>query len=265
MKTKFCIRKYHLTCRRKLAEGTLRIVFLTDMHNCVGGEEGSEVMRLVQKCNPDLILVGGDVLVGKAGAETKTAAEFIARLSKRYPVWYANGNHEQRIQHHPEIYGTMGEEYEAKIGKTKAERLVNCFVSLNVGGIPLKIYGFDPKREFYQKGFRKKGMEEALQSAFGIPDRECYTVLLSHTPRYAKEYLRWGADLTLSGHYHGGVMLLGKKTGLITPDFRMFSRLCCGIRSRRESHMIVSAGLGEHTVPVRIHNPGEVTLIQVDF
>ena len=37
------------------------------------------------------------------------------------------------------------------------------------------------------------------------------------------------------------------------------------MRSREDSHMIVSAGVGEHTIPIRLHNPREITVIQIDF
>ncbi|MBS6195593.1 MAG: metallophosphoesterase [Clostridiales bacterium] len=265
MKKSLCIRKYNLRCKKNLKKGTLRMVFLTDIHNRTKGEEGERLRQRIDECRPDLILVGGDVLVGKRDCETDTAADFIKELAECYPVWYANGNHEQRILRYAEEYGGMGERYESAIKKTKAVRLVNERADIRVKGIPVTIYGFDPDEKFYDKGFKKKGMKEALEKEFGTPDRESYTILLAHTPRYGKEYLEWGADLTLSGHYHGGVMMLGKRRGLITPDFRLFSGLCGGIRRAGESHMIVSSGVGEHTVPVRINNPREITLIEVEF
>lgn len=264
MKKHLCIRNYHLTCRRNLGTGTLRIVFLTDMHNCLQGEEGVKIRKRIEECCPDLILIGGDVLVGKAGKEIEAAVDFVKELSEAYLVLYANGNHEQRIHLHPEEYQDMGERYDKAIGKTKAVRLINRRADIDIKGIPLTVYGFDPDEAFYEKGFYKKGIQQELQKIFGAPDRERYTILLSHNPRYGEEYLQWGADLTLSGHYHGGVMLLGKKMGAVTPDFHIFSRFCCGIRSREESHMIVSAGVGEHTIPVRIHNPREITCIQLE-
>lgn len=265
MKKTLCIRKYNLKCNKNLKNGTLRIVFLTDMHNKVRGGDGEKIWQLLEKCRPDLVLVGGDVMVGKPGREIATAAQFIRELSERYPVWYANGNHEQRISARPEEFGEMGERYDRAVKETRAVRLINRQAEFQVNDIPVTIYGFDPDEKFYDKGFRKKGMKEELEKVFGTPDEKSYTILLSHTPRYGKEYLSWGADLTLSGHYHGGVMLLGKRRGLVTPDFRMLSAFCGGIRSEGERHMIVSAGLGEHTIPVRIHNPREITLIEVDF
>ncbi len=52
--------------------------------------------------------------------------------------------------------------------------------------------------------------------------------------------------MTFSGHYHGGVMMLGKKRGAIAPDFRIFPGECGGMHQKNGCAVIVSAGLGEH-------------------
>lgn len=267
MKQKLCIRNYVIKSQKKIGEGRIRLVFLTDLHNKIEGTDRTRLFRCIERCQPDLVLVGGDVLVGKPGQGIGTAVRFIKELAERYPVWYGNGNHEQRIYEHPEVYQKMGIRYEEAIQKTKAVRLRNQRADVEIKGIPLSIYGLNGEERFYDKGWmRKPGMLEEIQRNLGEkPEKESYSILLAHSPRYGKEYLAWGADLTLSGHYHGGVMLLGKKMGLITPDFRMFSRMCCGIRGKGESRMIVSAGVGEHTLPFRIHNPREVTCIELVF
>ena len=120
----------------------------------------------------------------------------------RYPVWYANGNHEQRITKHPEEYGDMGEAYDREIEKTGAVRLINEKAKVEVRGIPVTIYGFEPEESYYGKGMRKKGIRKDLEEQFGVPERDCYTILLSHHPRYGKEYLEWGADLTPVSYTH---------------------------------------------------------------
>ena len=265
MKKKTIIRNYQLKCNRKIGNGKIRIAFLTDIHNCVKGEEEKRIFQLLEESDPDFVIVGGDVILGKPGENIEPGIQFIDKLSQQYNVLYGNGNHEQRISLYPEKYGDMGKKYESAIHQTKAIRLLNQKTELTVHGIPLTVYGLDAEETFYEKGFDKKSITGELKRIFGQPDKNRYTILLAHNPRYADDYLDWGADLILSGHYHGGVMLLGKRTGLITPDFRILSGLCCGIRSRNHSQMIVSAGLGEHTIPVRIRNPREVTIVELEF
>ena len=260
-----CIRKYHLTCNRIAGDQSIRIAFLSDIHNKFYGKEEDIIFKKLEECDPDVVLVGGDVIIGLPDAPVQPAAAFIKKLAEKYPVWYANGNHEQRIRIYPERFGRKAEEYEEMLEKTKAVRLVNQKAEFQVKGIPVTVYGLEPDARFYKKGRIQLGMRQQLEKRFGQPDEKRYTILLSHHPKYREEYLEWGADLTLSGHYHGGVFLLGKRMGLITPDFKLFSNRCCGICRKGSSHMIVSAGTGEHTIPFRIHNPREITLIQIDF
>ena len=73
----------------------------------------------------------------------------------------------------------------------------------------------------------------------------------------------WGADLILSGHYHGGVLRFSRHVGAISSQFIPFPKYCCGDFYKNGKCMIVSAGLGEHTVPLRIHNPRELIFIEM--
>ena len=76
------------------------------------------------------------------------------------------------------------------------------------------------------------------------------------------EYLH-SMEQILSGHYHGGVLRLDQNHGLTCPQYLLFPPFCCGEFKKGKQHMIVSAGLGEHTIPVRIHNPRELVLINL--
>ena len=82
-------------------------------------------------------------------------------------------------------------------------------------------------------------------------------------PKYGKTYFEWGADLILSGHYHGGVVRLSEHYGLSSPQYLFLPPFCCGDFHKGDQHMIVSAGLGEHTIPLRIHNPRELLVIDI--
>ena len=44
-------------------------------------------------------------------------------------------------------------------------------------------------------------------------------VLLAHNPKYGKTYYEWGADMILSGHYHGGVVRFSEHHGLSSPQY----------------------------------------------
>lgn len=262
---KIIIKEYNLKSRIKANGAILRIVFLTDIHNKFYGESGKQLWKHIRLANPDLVLVGGDVLVGKAGAPVKDAAQFMKRLSEEYTVFYTNGNHEQRMSEYTEHFGDMSERYEKALEGGKFVKLGNESAEVEIKGIPLVIYGLVPPFEFYERGRKKRDMEALLQETFQKPDKNRYTILLSHSPQYTPDYLAWGADLTLCGHYHGGVIRFSEKRGLVAPDYRIFSPYCGGLHTLKDANVIISAGAGEHTIPLRINNPREVTLVKIAF
>ena len=73
----------------------------------------------------------------------------------------------------------------------------------------------------------------------------------------------------ISGHVHGGIMRLPFIGGVIAPTFRLFPKYSGGIYEKamedgQKSVMVLSNGLGSHTIPVRIFNPGQLVVIELD-
>ena len=102
--------------------------------------------------------------------------------------------------------------------------------------------------------------EGSLKTALGEKDPAHFTVLLLHSPLYLDEAAEWGADLTLAGHFHGGtIRLFGR--GLMTPQYQFFYPRCQGMFSFGEKKGIVSAGLGTHSVNVRLFDRPEAVLV----
>ncbi len=264
MKKKTIIREYHLSYENIGVKGQFCLAFLTDIHNCLSSEEQNCIFSLLESAKPDIILIGGDMLIGRKGDPIEVAYNFIKKISEKYKVIYTYGNHEQRICLYPETYGDMGTLYEALIAQTNVICIKNQKIDLEINQVPVTVYGLLPDMDFYKKGTKHPGMEQELERTFGEKEPNRYHILLSHNPKYVQEYLSWGAHLTMSGHYHGGVILLNKSRGAVSPDYRILPNECCGMRSKGNSHMIVSAGLGEHTIPIRIHNPRELTVVHVN-
>lgn len=262
VKKKLRIRRYCLVSPKLRADQRTTLVFLTDAHNKLEGEDGRKLFAAIDECDPDLVLIGGDMILGVPGAPTAPVIGFLRELGKRYPVLYANGNHERRVLLQPEKFGDMGKELTDALGEIGIPHLINQTVACTAGNVPLTVYGMDPDGSFYSRK-TELDMEKELSRTFGSPDQNRVTVLLAHTPKFCPSYLDWGADLTLCGHYHGGVFLLTEHRGLIQPAAGMLSPYCCGRFQRGTANVIVSAGLGEHTIPWRIRNPREVTCIEV--
>ena len=163
---------------------------------------------------------------------------------------------------YPEKYGDMAERYAEALADMGIEPLVNGHAELAELGVV--VYGAEIAKQYYKR-FGKPEMDEAyLKKTLGAPDKECYTVLLAHNPEYFPRYAQWGADLTVSGHVHGGIVRVpfwGK--GLVSPSLAPFPKYDGGVFREGDSVMLLSRGLGSHTIPVRLFNPGELWV--VDF
>ena len=73
-------------------------IFLSDLHENTFGPENEQLLQAIDTIKPDAILNGGDLIVTKGkGAKTAHALFLIKKLSARYPVYCAEGNHENRI------------------------------------------------------------------------------------------------------------------------------------------------------------------------
>ncbi len=118
-----------------------------------------------------------------------------------------------------------------------------------------------PERFYYKRKTENLSVEE-LETLIGKPDPEKYTVLLAHDPEYFEAYSEYGAQLVLSGHFHGGIVRLFGH-GLISPRFKLFPQYAYGTFEKNKTKMIVSAGLGGHTIPWRMFNPGEIVVLKL--
>ena len=87
---------------------------------------------------------------------------------------------------------------------------------------------------------------------------------MAHTPTYMKEYKEWGADLTLCGHLHGGIIRLPFIGGMITPQVELFPRYSGDMYKDGEHYSIVSRGLGTHTVNLRYLNMAELVSVTIN-
>lgn len=255
---RFVIKEYAATDGR--IRKPCRAVFLTDLHNKCYGKDNRVLLEAIDAQAPDFILTAGDLLTAKPNASMEPALALLGELAKKYPIYYADGNHEHRLKLYPDIYGDMAERYERALGERKIERLVNSHVSLREYGIA--IFGCEIDRHYYKRFSTARMEPDYMPGILGQAPGEAYTVLLAHNPDYFPQYAAWGADLTLAGHVHGGVARVpfwGK--GVLAPSCRLFPRYDGGVFREGDAAMVLSRGLGMHTVPVRVFNPAELWVI----
>lgn len=248
------------TVKDKRIRKEVRAVMLADLHNKQFGKNNEKLLAAIEECRPDFILVAGDILTAKPKESLDTAVQLLQALSAKYPVYYGNGNHEHRLKLYPDVYGDMAQRYGKALEEAGIKPLVNDHVTLQEYGI--SVYGSEIDR-FYYKRFKVQHMEaDYLEGILGQASMDNYTILLAHNPDYFSQYAAWGADLVCSGHVHGGMVRVPFiNRGVVSPNVRLFPKYDGGVFKEGKSTMLLSRGLGVHTIPVRIFNPGELYLI----
>lgn len=257
--SRFVIKEYTCLSDKLQKEGSF--LLLSDLHNKSFGKDNRKLLKAIEERKPDAILIAGDMYTAAKNENNEKTAELVCLLASEYPVYYGNGNHEQKTRLYPETFGNLYQDYMTGIQKAGVTTLVNEKVSLPP--YHMDIYGLEVDRTYYKKFVNQKMETEYLIKLLGKPDEKKFNLLIAHNPDYFEAYAKWGADLVVSGHVHGGLMRLPVLGGVISPKLRLFPHYDGGRFEEGKSVMLLSRGLGTHTLPIRIFNPGELVFIHL--
>lgn len=259
----FRVTKYRI-CSQKLngIKREKKIIFLSDLHNRMYGEENERLLESIRNQHPDLILIGGDMLVRKDGNSYDKTVHFLAKLPGICPVYCANGNHEQKLKELPDKYEQSYEEYKKALTASGIHMLENASETVKLDEVPVKLSGLEIPLGAYARFGKKELSLKEITDRIGEHGDD-YQILLAHHPGYMKEYLAYGADLILGGHYHGCVVQLPWIGGVISTNFTLFPKYSGGIYQEGEQTAVVSRGLGTHSVPLRLWNWPELIVLEL--
>ena len=259
----FRVTKYRI-CSQKLngIKREKKIIFLSDLHNRMYGEENERLLESIRNQHPDLILIGGDMLVRKDGNSYDKTVHFLAKLPGICPVYCANGNHEQKLKELPDKYEQSYEEYKKALTASGIHMLENASETVKLDEVPVKLSGLEIPLGAYARFGKKELSLKEITDRIGERGDD-YQILLAHHPGYMKEYLAYGADLILGGHYHGCVVQLPWIGGVISTNFTLFPKYSGGIYQEGEQTAVVSRGLGTHSVPLRLWNWPELIVLEL--
>lgn len=260
----FKVTHYHIhSSKLNGLKETRKVILLSDLHNNCYGKENEKLLEEIRNVNPDFIFVAGDMLVGKEGDSAEVAEKLAEQLSQIAPVYYGNGNHEQRMKEHPEKYGDVYEKYREKLVNCGVHFLENEKADLLWDGISVHVYGMEIPEICYTRGKKASLKKDEMEQLIGKASKEDYNILLAHNPTFTTTYLKWGADLSLSGHLHGGVVRIPYLGGVITPQMKLFPKYSGELTIEGESAVVVSKGLGTHTIKIRFLNPAELIVLHL--
>jgi predicted MPP superfamily phosphohydrolase len=213
----------------------LRVGLLTDVHYSEL-VPASDVVRSVELLNaerPELIVLGGDYVSFGDRAYMGPVAEMLGQLRAPHGIFAIIGNHDDR-RYMP-----------AALARQGIETLDDARTSVVVRAERLHLAGL----EFWTRSLDKVA---AVVRDAGGP-----LLLLAHDPRRIVEAARLGVPAVLSGHTHGGQIVLPGVGAIAAKKFPVAS----GRLTRAETEMYVSRGVGTVVVPIRINCPPEVAVV----
>ncbi|MGW5425719.1 metallophosphoesterase [Streptomyces sp. NPDC004059] len=216
-----------------------RIAVVSDIHlgPILGRDFAQKVVDTVNATQPDLIAVVGDLVDGSV-KDLGPAAAPLARLRARHGAYFVTGNHE---------YFSGAEQWVAEVRALGLHPLENARTELPY---------FDLAGVNDLQG-ESEGRGPDFGKALGDRDTARACVLLAHQPVQIHEAVRYGVDLQLSGHTHGGQLWPGNLLAAAA------NPTVAGLDRYGDTQLYVTRGAGAWGPPTRVGAPSDVTVIEL--
>ena len=247
----------------KLKCDEFKIVLIADLHDTDHGRGNDVIIEKIDEIGPDIVCFAGDMITScmEMRYDCSMTLSFIEKLALRYPVYYGMGNHEEIFKSHPDRFPGMYEELTERLNAANAHLLDDEVRIIPEAG--LIIYGLGMEHEYYRRLVKRELPDDYLKDKFGPVREDLVSILLAHNPEYFEAYAAWHPDFVFSGHVHGGIINVPFLGGLISPSLKLFPKYDAGEFKKDKSVMILSRGLGYHTVRIRIRNKAEIVSIRL--
>ena len=231
-----------------------RIAQVSDLHNAELGKDNNKLIEKLNECEPDIIVLTGD-LIDSNHTNLEVALSFARKAVKIAPCYFVTGNHEAWV-------GSQYEELKTSLENAGVTVLQDEAIELNYGDECIQLIGLNDPDFSERDSFLSESILETKLSQVNISNG--FTILLSHRPEHFNVYQNKNIDLVLSGHAHGGQLRLPFLGGVIAPNQGLFPKYDAGIYTENGTTMIVSRGIGNSIIPVRINNRPEIIIIELN-
>ena len=231
-----------------------RIAQVSDLHNAELGKDNNKLIEKLNECEPDIIVLTGD-LIDSNHTNLEVALSFARQAVKIAPCYFVTGNHEVWV-------GSQYEELKTSLENAGVTVLQDEAIELNYGDECIQLIGLNDPDFSERDSFLSDSILETKLSEINISNG--FTILLSHRPEHFNVYQNKNIDLVLSGHAHGGQFRLPFLGGVIAPNQGLFPKYDAGIYTENGTTMIVSRGIGNSIIPVRINNRPEIVIIELN-
>ncbi len=219
----------------------LRIVHLSDTHHSpfTNLEHIARAVEISNELEPDMFILTGDY-VSHDSEYIAPVAKVLGKLRSEFGTYACLGNHD---------HWTNAEMVTNRFRRENINVLINEGFRFEARGASFWLCGVDD----YMVG--KTDLRAALRGSF--PDE--MKLLLAHNPVIARQAARYGVDLVLSGHTHGGQVKIRDEEKRILPRRRLKN----GLHRRKETQIYITRGIGTVILPVRFGCPPEISLLEL--
>jgi predicted MPP superfamily phosphohydrolase len=214
----------------------LRVGLITDVHhsNVVSADDVASAVTLVHDARPDLVVLGGDYVTFSNRRFIGPVADLLSPLANApHGSFAVLGNHDDDREM-PAALRARG----FTVLQDQRTRLTLRGESLDLAGI-----------RFWTR--RPAEIARVLNGTSGT------TMLLAHDPRRLPDAAAFDVQIVLSGHTHGGQVLLPGVGAIAGRKFPVLA----GVATEDNATIFVSRGVGTIYVPVRINCPPEVAVL----
>ncbi len=220
-----------------------KIVHVSDLHDATFGEKQERLASKIQTADPDYIFITGD-LIDSNRYELQNSLDLIERIVELAPVYYVTGNHE---------FATNDtENIKEALERQGVNVLSNEQTWLEKEGERIRLIGIEDPLG----GTSVKEALNTLDSSTQEP-----TLVISHRPEEFDVYASQKIDIVFSGHAHGGQFRIPGLGGLVAPGQGVFPKYTSGAYREGNTTMVVSRGLGNSIIPIRIFNMPEIVVV----
>ena len=218
------------------AHDGLRIGLITDIHHSatVSADDVVRAVELLKSATPDLIVLGGDYVTYGDRAYVDPVAELLAPLAHApHGSFAVLGNHDN------------DRDMAAALVNSNFVVLKDQHTRVHINGDAMDLAGI----RFWTR--RTTHVAQVLKGT------GANTILLAHDPRRVTQAAELNVPVVLSGHTHGGQVVLPVVGALAKTDFPVLA----GHLRQANTSLFVSRGVGTVYVPLRLNCPPDVAVL----
>lgn len=221
------------------------IVHISDLEGMTIGDHQETLVEAIKEADPDLIVFTGDMIYKKS-KNLKNIEDLLSGIKDIAPIYSANGNHEISNS-------LLYEELVSMYSRYSVREINNQSIQIVKGSDVISLCGID-----YPTSQNEYDSNRLLTEF----DSENYRILLCHDSNKYEYIQRYGFNLVLAGHTHGGIIRLPLVGGVLGNNGKLFPKYDSGVFERNGGYLISSRGLGDSIVP-RFYNNPELVVIHL--